>query len=70
MYLATDLLPVCHFDAQVRPCLCAAGLTVHAEAQSSPTPIDATLLVDIMSIRISSTSNNSVKRAEFAFTVM
>ena len=24
---AADMLPVCHFDAQVRPCLCAAGLT-------------------------------------------
>ena len=42
------------FDAQVRPCLCAAGLTVHAEAQGSPSPIDATLVVNVMSIRISS----------------
>ena len=49
---AADLLPVCHFDAQVRPCLCAAGLTVHAEAQGSPSPIDATLLEDVMSFRI------------------
>ena len=49
---AADLLPVCHFDAQVRPCLCAAGLTVHAEAQGSSSPIDATLLEDVMSFRI------------------
>ena len=38
--------PYATFDAQVRPCLCAAGLTVHAEAQGSPSPIDATLVAE------------------------
>jgi len=30
--------------------LCAAGLMVHAEAQGSPSPIDATLVVDVLSL--------------------
>ena len=30
--------------------LCVAGLMVHAEAQGSPSPIDATLMEDVMSI--------------------
>jgi hypothetical protein len=49
---AADLLPVCHFDAQVCPVSMCCWLDVHAEAQGSLSPIDATLLVDVMSIRI------------------
>ena len=47
------LLPVCHFDAQVCPVSMCCWLDVHAEAQGRLSPIDATLLVDVMSIRIS-----------------
>ena len=32
------------------PCLCATGLMVHAEAQGSPSPIDATLVVDVLTL--------------------
>ena len=53
---AADMLPVCHFDAQVRPCLCAAGLMCMLRLRAAHSPIDATLLEDVMSFRILSIS--------------
>ena len=49
---AADMLPVCHFDAQVRPCLCAAGLMCMLRLRAAHSPIDATLLEHVMSFRI------------------
>ena len=46
--------PCATFDAQVRPVSMCCWLDVHAEAQGRLSPIDAMLVVNVMSIRISS----------------